>query len=159
MFWVGFTDEPLIKLEPTETDGRIGLLVLGRHEERFPVQLSVWCEQQYVGHWRSALVRALDGQPSALITDMATPAQSSHLIWWPMWRIKSEVVFHNQLLFFKQHGIEESPIDSEHLYGVIGRRMSHNDEGIALSEWSVSVSDVETFLAGGLVLPKTYLRD
>jgi hypothetical protein len=86
MFWVGFTDEPLIKLEPTEADGRVGLLVLGSHEERFPVHFSVWSEQQYVGHWKRALVHALDGKPSALITDMATPAQSSHLIWWPMWK-------------------------------------------------------------------------
>lgn len=158
MFWVGFTDEPLIELEPTEADGRIGLLVLGKHEERFPVHLSIWSEQQYVDHWKSALVRALDEKPSALITDMATPAQSSHLIWWPMWRIKSEVVFHNQLLFFKQHGIEESQTDVERLYGVIGERMSHNNDGTALSEWIVPVSEVQTSLAGGLALPKTYPR-
>jgi contact-dependent growth inhibition (CDI) system CdiI-like immunity protein len=67
-------------------------------------------------------------------------------------------VFHNQLFFFEEHGIEGSQIDVERLYGVVGERSSHNDDGKAISEWIVPVSDVETFLAGGLALPKTYLR-
>ena len=147
MFSIGFTEESLIKLEPTEAGGRIGLLVLGGHEERFIVHFSVWSEQQYINHWKSAVARALVRKPAALVTDMRTPARSSHLIWWPMWRTNSEVVFHNQLLFFDQHGIEGSQVDVERLYGVIGERLSHNDDGIAVSEWIVPVSEVETFLA------------
>lgn len=157
MFLIGFTEESLIKLEPTEADGRVGLLVLGSHEEGFPVHFSVWSEQQYIDHWKSALVRSLEGKPSALVTDMATPAQSSHLIWWPMWRTDRELVFHNQLFFFGQHGIEGSQIDVESLYEVIGERMTHDDEGVPLSEWSVPISDVRTFLADGSS-PRTYLR-
>lgn len=87
------------------------------------------------------------------MTDMWTPAQSDHLIWWPMWRTHREVVFHNQLVFFGQHRIKGSQVDVESLYGVIGERLTHTDEEVPLSEWSVPVSDVETFLAGGSVPP------
>jgi hypothetical protein len=70
-----------------------------------------------------------------------------------MWRIGSKVVFHNQLLFFEKNGIHGSQVDIDSLYGFIGKRVLHNDDGIPLSEWTVSVSDVERFLAGGLALP------
>ncbi|MGO8788436.1 MAG: hypothetical protein ACLQVL_13795 [Terriglobia bacterium] len=106
-----------------------------------------WSGQQYVNQWKGALLRALEGKPSALITDMRTPSQSSHLVWWPMWKINCEIVFHNQLLFFGQHKVEGSHIDIELLYGFIGKRLSHNNEGTPLSEWTVPVSDVEIFLA------------
>jgi hypothetical protein len=63
-----------------------------------------------------------------------------------MWRVNAEVVFHNQLLFFEQHKIQESNVDIVRLYGVIGERHSHDEEGAPLSEWTISVSDVEVFL-------------
>ena len=152
MFWIGFTEESLTKAEPEE-EGCVGLLVLGEHEERFAVHLWTWSEQQYTAHWKSALTRALAREPSALITDMRTPAQSSHLVWWPMWRIGSKIVFHNQLLFFKQHKVRRSLVDLDELYGFVGEHQSHNNDGVPLSEWTVPVSDVERFLKGGAVPP------
>lgn len=145
MFSIGFTDDPLMQAE-LEGDERVGLLVLGHHKERFVVHMRPWFKRQYVVHWRSALIRALKGEPSALVTDMQTPVQSSHLVWWPMWRIKSEIVFHNQLLFFAKHRVEGSHIDVKRLYEFIGNRLRHNDEGTPVSEWTVPVSDVKTFI-------------
>ncbi|HEY8671594.1 MAG TPA: hypothetical protein VIL63_12180 [Terriglobales bacterium] len=145
MFWIGFTDEQFLEAEPGE-EGRVGLLVLGNHKERFVVHFWTWSEEQYVAHWRKALQRAMNGQPSALVTDMATPAQSSHLVWWPMWKTNSELVLHNQLLFFAKYKVAGTNISLDHLYDLIGEQKSHNDEGIPLSEWRVAVSDVEAFL-------------
>jgi CdiI N-terminal domain len=145
MFRIGFTSEPLAKMDPNE-DGCVGLLVLGEHEERFATHFGTWSEQQYVNQWRSALNRALDGKPAALITDMQTPAQSSHLVWWPMWRINEGVVFHNQLFFFAKHKVQGTRVDLELLYGFIRERRSRNDKGTPLSEWTVPVSDIEKFV-------------
>ncbi len=145
MFSIGFTDDPLMQAELAE-DERVGLLVLGDHRERFVVHMRPWFERQYVVHWHFALIRALKGKPSALITDMQTPVRSSHLAWWPMWRINSEIVFHNQLLFFAKHRVEGSRVAVKHLYEFIGNRLSHNNEGTPVSEWTVPVSDVEIFL-------------
>ena len=146
MFWIGFTDEPLIKLEPHEDEGKVGLLVLGQDRERFVVHTRIWSELEYLDHWRAALIRALDGKEAALITDMRTPTESSHLIWWPMWRVNNEVVIHNQLLSFEEHKIQETHIDVGRLHRFIGEYHSHDKEGTPLSEWTVSVSEVEVFL-------------
>jgi hypothetical protein len=145
MFSIEFTEEPLMRVD-LEKNERVGLLALGHHEERFVVHIGPWSTRQYVVHWRSALIRALKGQPSALVTDMQTPIQSSHLVWWPMWRVNSEIVFHNQLFFFAKHRIEGSHIDVKRLYECIGNRFPHNDEGTPVSEWNVPVSEVKRFI-------------
>jgi len=144
-FHIGFTAEKFIKAEPNE-EGLVGLLVLGQHEERFPVHFYAWSMAQYVDQWNKALVRSLTGMPSALITDMATPAQSSHLIWWPMWRLDDEMVFQNQLFFFDQHGSVKQDFVIEDLFGFIGKHKAHDEDGNQLSEWVVPVSDIEFFL-------------
>jgi hypothetical protein len=97
MFRIEFADERLIKISPGEK-GRVGLLVLGQHNERFVAHTQTWSEEQYAEHWLLALDRVLGGKPSALITDMTTPVESSHLVWWPMWKIHNEVVFPQTLL-------------------------------------------------------------
>ena len=148
MFWIGFTTEKLPDLDPEE-EGRTGLLMLGNHEERFVAHTWTWSEPRYAEQWRHALVRALDGKPSALITDMRTPTQSSHLVWWPMWKVGNELVLHNQLLFFAKHRVEGPHVDIELLYELIGECASKNSEGTPVSEWRVSVSDVDAFLRSG----------
>jgi hypothetical protein len=145
MFSIRFADEPLMQAELDKGE-RVGLIVLGRQEERFAVHMGPWSKRNYIVHWSSALSRVLRGKPSALITDMRTPVQSSHLVWWPMWRINSEIVFHNQLLFFADHKVQGSRVDVKGLYEFIGNRVPHNNEGAAVSEWVVRVSDVERFL-------------
>jgi len=123
------------------------MLMLGHHEESFIAHTWTWCSQQYLEHWRQGLTRALGGQPSALITDMRTPAQSSHLVWWPVWKLGRELVFQNQALFFAKQNVAGAHIDVEHLYSLIGRHTSLNNEGIPISEWVAPISDVEGFLA------------
>jgi hypothetical protein len=63
-----------------------------------------------------------------------------------MWKIGNEIVVHNQLLFFAAHGIEGSRIEVEDLYQFVGKHSSHNSDGIPLSEWRVTVEEVEEFL-------------
>jgi len=144
MFSIGFINDHLIEVDLVEEC--VGLIALGSCEERFIAHMLNWSEQEYSHHWKRALVRALASEPSALVTDMLAPTQSSHLVWWPMWRIHKEVVFHNQLLFFGKHKIEGPLIDPEQIYGLIGNYAARNDEGTPLSEWRVPVRDVETFL-------------
>jgi hypothetical protein len=154
MFWIGFTEEPLFKVDPKE-EGLVGRIVLGKHKETFVTHLMTWSEQQYIEHWKLALRRVLDGKSAALITDMRTPVQSSHLVWWPMWKIDDDIVFHNQLLFFEARKIKGPDVDVESLYSFVGEHHSHNVEGTPVSEWKVPVSDIEIFLAGGPFVEST----
>lgn len=133
MFWIGLLDEPLRDAEPNE-NGRVGLLRLGDFEERFVSHLWTWSERDYVSHWRQALQRSLAGKPAALITDMKTPEQSSHLVWWPMWRVAEELVFHNQLLFFADYGLKAAQFDAERIFRLIGDRRRRNRDGQPISD-------------------------
>lgn len=145
MFWIGFTKEPLREARHGE-EGLLGLLMLGSHEERFVTHTWTWSQERYVSEWRRALTQALAGKASALITDMRTPAQSSHLIWWPMWRIGNELVFQNQLFFFAKHKLKSTHIDVEHLYDLVGNHKPVNHDGVQVSEWRVAAEDVKSFL-------------
>jgi hypothetical protein len=145
MFSIGFAEETLTDAEPGET-ARIGVLRLGSYEERFIAHLNEWHEQDYVEHWRRALARALAGRPAALVTDMLTPAQSTHLVWWPLWKIGDDLAFHNQLLFFEMHDITGSGINVEELFGLVGEHFTNNDDGEPVSEWRVPVAEVAAFL-------------
>ncbi len=144
MFWIGFTTEKPPYELPEEV--RTGLLMLGEHEETFVAHTDTWSEERYIEHWKLALGRVLDGRSSALVTDMRTPAQSSHLVWWPVWKADNKLVFHNQLLFFAKHNVEGEKIDIERLYELVGTHSSLNGEGLPVSEWQVAVEDVEKFL-------------
>jgi len=64
-------------------------------------------------------------------------------------------VFHNQLLFFAAHKIQGPALDIESLYSFVGERQSHDVDGTPISEWTVPVSDVEIFLAGGPFVEST----
>jgi len=145
MFSIGFTDEAFEKVEPEE-QGRMGLLVLGSHHERFVTHFWAWSEKEYQDQWTNGLTRVLRGLPSALITDMRTPTQSSHLVWWPMWRVNHKIVFHNQLFFFEQHGLRTPQIETELLYEFIGERSRKSADGTPLSEWVVALPHIEKFL-------------
>jgi hypothetical protein len=145
MFWIGFTKQPLLDAEPNE-EGLVGLLMLGNYEERFVSHTCAWSERDYAEQWRCALATALDGKPSALITDMRTQAQSSHLVWWPMWKVGSDVVLHNQLLFFAKHKVKGAYIEIERLYELIGEHTSTNSDGTPVSEWRVPLDDIKEFL-------------
>jgi len=145
MFSIAFTKETLTDAEPGE-QARIGLVRLGNHEERFIAHLNEWRAQDYVEHWNLALERALTARPAALVTDMWTPAQSSHLVWWPLWKIGDDLAFHNQLLFFETHNITGARINVEELFALVGEHFSHNDDGEPVSEWRVPVAEVVAFL-------------
>jgi contact-dependent growth inhibition (CDI) system CdiI-like immunity protein len=159
VFWIGFSDEPISKVDPEEK-GRVGLLLLGDHKERFVVHMDIWSKGDYVFQWKRALKRVLSGDQSALITDMHTPTTSNHLVWWPMWKFGDAVVFHNQLLFFKKHeilwcrsperrkghSVGPSPVDVDTLYKFVGQRESQSPDGRPLSEWRVPVREIRDFL-------------
>lgn len=145
MFVIKFIDELFVEAEVGEK-GRMGLLRLNEHVERFVAHTVNWSELEYAEHWISALLRVLEGKPSALITDMLFPSESSHLVWWPMWRVGDELVFQNQLLFFKQHGIKGAILNADQLYELIGVHRSYDGDNNRLSEWRVAVADVQEFI-------------
>lgn len=142
MFWIGFTDE---KLGDASLPAIVGRLKLSYYEESFISHLLTWDEEAYYLHWHRALTRVLSGKPAALVTDMRPPDESQFLVWWPMWRIEENIVFHNQIFLYKEHGISRR-LDILDLYEYIGSRRQTDLNGREISEWVIPILEIEQFL-------------
>lgn len=143
-FGITFSDGPVTDLEPGEIAIR-GVITLGVHRERFVADVSYWSKGQYEMQWVTALQAIVSEKDrSALITSMHHPSKANFVEWWPMWRERSEIVFHNQLLPLNQLSV---PFDPSYPDQFVGERVSINEDGAKISEWHVKVEAVRNFLA------------
>ena len=96
MFYIGFKTGPRVDVEGWQH--AIGGLELGPDADSFAADLRFWSIQEYEAQWREGIARLAAGtDSSALITSYAGPEASVHFMW-PMWRVGSDVVFHEHLV-------------------------------------------------------------
>jgi hypothetical protein len=144
-FSVGFVagSVPDLNLNVAATRGRIEL---GSFHEDFVSSLMYWDAHDYERHWKQAIERIVESSDiSCLITSIVDPTVASHLFWWPMYRVRETVYVQHHILFFNKLS---SPFDENEPFCSVPRRKVVDENGDQLSEWSVSVTDIETFLQG-----------
>ena len=130
--------------DPT-TPAATGVLILGDHRESFLASLYDWSRQDYENQWRHAIEAVLDaGDKAALITTFVSPQVGTHLEWWPMYLVGNRVFFQDQLLFYEKLS---RPFSVGNAFLYIRDRDTVNEEGQTISEWSVSLTDIESFAA------------
>jgi hypothetical protein len=133
-----------IRFHKSDSNEAEGIITLGSHWETFFSSHGLWECEEYRREWRNALLRVLSFKPAALVTDMV-PVAGNILTWWPMWREADCVVLQNHLFFYDQHGVSGDLL-IEQLYDLIGPRRAVSEEGTQISEWTVLVSEIESFL-------------
>ncbi len=122
-----------------------GYLQLGDSEEGFQSSLFQWSKLDYENQWRYAVQAILDGADrAALIVEYVSPEFASNLEWWPMYRVGDIVYFHNQILFYDRL---KTTFSMESAFSFVDDRITHTEDGIPISEWCVSVADLEAFIA------------
>jgi hypothetical protein len=123
-----------------------GLLTLGDFQEELDIPLVFWNESNYKLQWKQALIRITSEcyADSCLITAMYDPELANFIVWWPMYKSKSTVYIQNQMLFMKDLSEKFVPED---LYSFINARRTISDNGEPISEWSVEVDEIKTFLS------------
>lgn len=132
---------------PVRSTESIGVIILDSFQERFRALTTFWQPEDYERHWRDAVQRIVSsGRDSCLITSLHDPAESTMLVWWPMYRRGDTVYVQNAMLFFDQLS---RPFDPSEPYASVPERVVVSEDGEAISEWQVCVSDLEGFLAGG----------
>lgn len=120
----------------------VGELVLGEFKEAFHASLFQWNKTDYEAQWRSAIKTLLEGSKSALIVHYVSPEFADNFEWWPMYRAEHVVYFQNQLPWYGQL---RQPFSLENIFSFVGDRVTINEDGDRISEWSVKLSDVEDF--------------
>jgi hypothetical protein len=141
-FDITFLTSPVPDDTPFTAYGRI---TIGEFTELFQSPLTFWKDTDYQTHWLVSLRRLLNGhERSCLITSITDPTVSSYLFWWPCYRVGTQVIFQNQLLFFDKLA---EPFRVENPYRFVSNRETFSDEdGLPISEWAVSISCISQFL-------------
>jgi CdiI N-terminal domain len=145
-FSIAFLDEPLVyPYDDVNTPGASGLLTMGNLKERFCSSLYHWSKRDYESQWRHAInVLLNESFKAALIVEYTGTDASSHLEWWPMYKVGDAVYLQNQLLFYNQLP-EPFSLDRPFIY--LRNRETTDQAGRPISEWLVRLSEVEQFAA------------
>lgn len=121
-----------------------GLISLGEEVEYFDAPIGYWGADDYRASWSAGLRRIADGaRISCLVVSMIDPETANFVEVWPLYRDGDVVHVQNQLIFLDQVGHDFDPSEP---WNSVSPRAIADDEGEAISEWTVSVADVEEFL-------------
>lgn len=142
-FSITFLDEAIRDNEAEKA--RYGQIVIGTFHERFFAPLHYWAASDYEHHWKESLTRITgSGSVSCLITSMYDPEKPNFIFWWPMYRIEDQVFIQNHILFLNE--LLEPFNESDPCQSVRERR-TVDEDGNRISEWSVSIDDIASFLS------------
>jgi len=132
----------------------MGEIVLGNFRENFAASLYQWSKADYEAQWNNAIRTLLAGSKSALLVHYVSPEFADNFEWWPMYKVGDVVFFQNQLPWYDQL---PEPFTPESMLSFVKDRITINEDGNRLSEWSVKLSDIEDF-AHILSLNQKYAR-
>ena len=146
MFSIGFTDEPMeFPYDDTSVPAAPGRLVLGKSTEEFLANLSVWGKSDYESHWTRELKTLLEGNPKVALVVSYYGNPASNMEIWRVYRDGELVHFQNQILWYSTlpHAFEVPKLSQ-----YIQDREVVTAEGNRISEWDVTIRDIELFFGG-----------
>jgi len=141
MFYIGFKTGP--RVDDEGWHHALGGLELGNESDGFAADLSVWSPREYEQQWRAGIARLATGaESSALITSYAGASAAFHSMW-PMWRVGSDIVFTERLVFAE--AIQGADV-ADAFYRAVGELRSESEDGQPIPQWRVSFAEVLAFL-------------
>lgn len=124
--------------------GQYGEIVLDDERERFVSLIGFWSPRDYELQWRIGIRRLVrEGQNSCLITSLHDPTEVDVINWWLLYPDGDVVHIQEALLLLAEHKINFSTSDP---YASIPPRMTVDEDGNQISEWTLRMSDFELFL-------------
>lgn len=122
----------------------IGVIRLGEDHEHFESVLGFWGLDDYKAIWAAGLRRLVAGASrSCLATSVTDPSSANFVEVWPLYREESDVYVQNQLLFLDQLPRELDPTEP---WESVDPRSVVDEDGQRISEWRVSIDDIDEFL-------------
>lgn len=127
----------------SKRDELVATLTVGSMHETLLIPTEHWKLDDYVCQWEGATRSAVDGRVSALITEMHDPLLANFFVLWPLYPAGEVVYVRNQLVMAERL---PGPFDPSRVGEVVEPRRGQRDEdGRKISEWFVSLADVEEF--------------
>jgi hypothetical protein len=125
VFYIGFTSAP--RRDEEDWLHAVGALTLGPATEGFEADLGTWSIADYERH------------------SYRGPEAAYHFMW-PVWRVGTDAVFQERLLFAEQ--LTEPFVPSK-VYDFVGDRVIVDEDGRRVSEWTVPLGQLANFLLDG----------
>lgn len=145
MFLIDFLDEPLeYPFDDTSIPAASGRMILGKTMEDFLSNLALWSKEDYKSHWKRELKALFEGAPKvALIVSFNDPEAAWNMEIWPVYRDGEYAHFQNHFPLYS-----DLPRDFKimELSSYIKDRATFTEDGDQISEWRVSMRDIEIFL-------------
>ena len=115
---------------------------MGDYHELFLASLSLWSRADYERQWREAATRLVSGEErSAFFT-------TAFRFWWAMWRDGAGIRVHEELLTADRLAPLGSSRDTRRApHELIRSYQALTEDGQSISEWQISLADIEAFLA------------
>ena len=143
MFSISFTDEPLDRPYDDESiAAQSGLIILGNTLQGFSANLGRWEKTTYEQQWLRELRSLVEGRERvALIVDFYD--ENTNLEIWTFFRVDELVYVQNQLFFGTLLPLQFPILQ---ISDFLTEHESLSSDGHAISEWTISIRDIELFL-------------
>ena len=141
MFDVYFAEGPAVNDEGWWH--AFGTIVLGEAHDGFEISLEWWGRTAYEQQWLGAAKRLTNGAACVMFLVSYNGPNAAFHVGWPAWRDGDRVHVQNCLVLTEQLPTPFNPDESHRSVGV---RETVSEDGERISEWDVSLADVQAFV-------------
>jgi len=117
-------------------------IVIDEFSEMINIPLSYWSIKDYKICWLKSLEEGLASKKhAALPVTMYDPENTNFIFTWVLYFYGSKIFVQNKILFLN----ECYCFSTEKINAFIDVRVTHNEDGMKISEWSTDLKSVITF--------------
>ncbi|WP_071889330.1 hypothetical protein [Serratia rubidaea] len=132
--------------EPVDVEGERVLpasIIIDEFSETMNIPLSYWNIEDYKKSWLSSLKEGLASKKhAALAVSMYKPEDTNFIFAWVLYFHSEKVFVQNKILF-----LDECPdFTADKINYFIKTRMTHNEDGMQISEWCTDLNSIQSFL-------------
>jgi hypothetical protein len=121
-----------------------GVILIGDFRETFSAALDLMSKRDYLQQWRYAARRIAEGSDcSAIITSFADRGGEIVGMWWPLYLCAGGLVAVQNRLILRE--VVDGRFSVNTCYDYVGPHNTMTEDGDAISEWVISVSELAAF--------------
>lgn len=139
MFGIFAEDTPMAMEEELVLPAEI---IIDDFKERLNIPISYWGFDDYKKSWLKSLESGLANKKHAVLAvSMYEPSCTNFVFVWVLYFFNEDVFLQNKVLFLDEH----PDFDVENINDFINPRITHNEDGMKISEWNTDLDSVRHF--------------
>ncbi|MFE4111439.1 hypothetical protein [Kosakonia sp. YIM B13611] len=131
--------------EAVNVEGELVLpatIIINDYKESMNIPLSYWTVNDYKINWLMSIEQGIKNRKhAALAVTMYEPDNTSFIFTWVLYFCGANVFVQNKILFLD----ECNAFSAEEINEFIEPRITHNEDGMKISEWSTDMESVIKF--------------